>query len=382
MAVVLCHWEHFGFTATDGPAPFLDHKEMPGFQFLSLFYMEGWRGVEYFFLLSGFVFFWLYRDRLAAREVAPRRFWLQRLARLWPLHLATLFLVIALQAWHHSLTGTAFLYHHLDLYHFLLQLPLASSWGLEAGLSFNGPVWSVSVEVLLYLVFFLLAHRGWAKTSVCLGIIVLSLVGWALFPHNLLRGLYMFFFGGILYRVCLFLTDRRAGWHIAIYVACVLSWLTVLVHYFWVDLSGPFLAFGYAGKALFTKILPYFVLFPLTLIALVLLEVTGRLQLKRFSWLGDITYSSYLIHFPMQLTLICLVQQGVLEPTFFYDPGALLLFVLVLIPLSYLVFRFFEKPAQKLILNKYLTAPTSPKGSAAAVVNIVSEDQKTPRKER
>ena len=40
---------------------------------------------------------------------------------------------------------------------------MASEWGITQGESFDGPIWSVSVEVLVYLLFFLMLRvtRSW-----------------------------------------------------------------------------------------------------------------------------------------------------------------------------------------------------------------------------
>ena len=42
-----------------------------------------------------------------------------------------------------------------DLYHFLLHLFFISGWGFQEGSSFNNPVWSVSVELVIYVFFFI-----------------------------------------------------------------------------------------------------------------------------------------------------------------------------------------------------------------------------------
>ena len=39
---------------------------------------------------------------------------------------------------------------------FILNFFLVSGWGFEKGPSFNGPVWSVSVEIIIYFFFFYL----------------------------------------------------------------------------------------------------------------------------------------------------------------------------------------------------------------------------------
>src|SRR5690606_2751289 len=77
-------------------------------------------------------------------------------ARLYPLHFATLLLVAGLQALSFHLQLEFQIYPYNDLYHFVLNLFFVSHWGLEAGDSFHAPIWSVSVEVFIYILFWLL----------------------------------------------------------------------------------------------------------------------------------------------------------------------------------------------------------------------------------
>ena len=55
LAVVLWHWQHFFF---NGSVPGVFQREaQPFYSVLFLFYEKGWFAVDFFFALSGFVFF-------------------------------------------------------------------------------------------------------------------------------------------------------------------------------------------------------------------------------------------------------------------------------------------------------------------------------------
>ena len=153
LAVVLWHWIHFAYEGT-ARDPEFDVRVQPFFGVLRIFYERGFLGVEYFFLLSGFIFFWLYRVSIEEDRLSFRNFLVKRLSRLYPLHLLTLAMVVLLQQIYRSISGDFFVYPFNDAYHFVLNLGFASSWGLEKGWSYNAPVWSVSVEILLYILFF------------------------------------------------------------------------------------------------------------------------------------------------------------------------------------------------------------------------------------
>jgi len=93
-------------------------------------------------------------------------------------------------------------------------------------------------------------------------------------------------------------------------------------------------------------------LFPATIVSLVLLEAWWKPDLSSLSWIGDISYSSYLIHFPLQILFVLVFSWIGLTNAAFYSPWALLAFFLVLIPMSLASFHFLERPAQKAIRGR------------------------------
>ncbi len=104
----------------------------------------GWTGVSFFFILSGFVLTWSARssDTLG-------RFWRRRLCKIFPNHLVTAVVAYLLAS---VVLGTA-LPDSSWLNFLLLQ-----SWVPDLGVIFTGNVvaWSLSCELLFYLVFPLL----------------------------------------------------------------------------------------------------------------------------------------------------------------------------------------------------------------------------------
>jgi peptidoglycan/LPS O-acetylase OafA/YrhL len=147
LGVVVYHWPHFFFVGTkDGH---VDINLLPLSFILKPLYLEGWRAVDLFFCLSGFIFYWLYSKKIVSGATSLKEFFVLRFSRLYPLHFVTLLVAAAGQFLMLRYFGSFFVYPNNDLYHFLLQLVFASNWGFERGNSFNGPVWSVSVEVFL-----------------------------------------------------------------------------------------------------------------------------------------------------------------------------------------------------------------------------------------
>lgn len=116
----------------------------------------GFLGVDMFFTLSGFILAYNYLDRLGRRPslAAYGRFLWLRLARIWPVHLFTLNVMLALVVGAH-LAGTSLNSAEsirYDTSSYLENVTLTQVWW-RPGLSFNGPAWSVSAEWFAYLLF-------------------------------------------------------------------------------------------------------------------------------------------------------------------------------------------------------------------------------------
>lgn len=112
---------------------------------------KGYLAVDLFFILSGFVLWYNYAERLqGGRWGEAGRFLWRRIARIWPLHAAilALFVLFALAL---ALTGrdtAGYPFAELPLHAVLVQ-----NWGLTSKLAWNHPAWSISTEFAAYLLF-------------------------------------------------------------------------------------------------------------------------------------------------------------------------------------------------------------------------------------
>jgi len=84
---------------------------------------------------------------------------------------------------------------------------------------------------------------------------------------------------------------------------------------------------------------------------------------RRLAFLGNATYSSYLLHFPLQLLMVIVVDAIGWQRGIFYSPFMFLAFLSITIGSSLLVHRYFEMPAQKFIRTG--ASPASRRSSAA-----------------
>lgn len=364
LVVVIWHWQHF--YAISGRWPHVWHRESePFFALLRPFYLEGWAAVDVFFALSGFVFFWLYAGRVAAGEVRASAFAWKRFSRLFPLHLAALVLVVGLQALFRARTGTDFIFPSTDWGRLAASLFMAQQW-LPPTIAqcFNGPAWTVSVEAGLYVLFFLLCRLGFAGPK---SAVVVSLCGIALFFWNefIGRGVCGFFLGGVCYFAVAAIQARADARRIAkgviglaliLWVVTLLEIHSGLLHQRAEDFTDFIAAddFYAVQKVHIFQFLYVYTVVPVSIIALALHECvlgSGRLGgvYRRMSYLGDISYSTYMLHFPLQIGCALLALQFGFGPALFENGLMLLGFYVLLLGLAALSWRWFEMPAQQVL---------------------------------
>ncbi len=254
---------------------------------------KGYLAVDLFFLLSGFVLTHVYlarfRESVTARDY--RGFLVARVARVYPLHLFVLAaFVIAEFIFAHGravmpldgpLSVTA-IFANI----FMLQ-------GLDAlRLSWNYPAWSISLEFAAYLVFPLVLRllcQSRQRRRVVIASACAAILAWLSFttedglnqwsgPLALARCLPEFFLGSLAYGV--YRSGRWAGW--------LRSDWTLL-------LTAAALALTLHSGAHDALAVPLFVL-----LILAAVSNQGRgaalLNCRPLAWLGDISYSIYLLH--------------------------------------------------------------------------------------
>jgi peptidoglycan/LPS O-acetylase OafA/YrhL len=346
---VIFHYQHFFFTPFALPDTF-QNSQLPSFDRLSILYSGGWRAVELFFVISGFIFFYLYTDPVRSTAVSAHDFFILRFSRLYPLHFVTLIYVAAAQIISLTMDGQQIVFACNDAKRFALNLFFMTNWIPDRWdcASFNGPVWSVSVEIFLYATFFGFALFLPARWGVrLLAAIALAAIGAIVYRANASNLLgfpvLCFYSGGAAY--LLFEWSQKRVWFrnaIAVIALVGLSVCSARIFF------------------RFNDTLLYAVMFPATILLLALSQDWHHALGKRLRLIGDISYSTYLLHFPTSLSLILLAKAGLVQfdfsrpPTFF---GYLGLVVAISIASHYL----FERPAQRYLRRRFL----SPKEPAA-----------------
>lgn len=330
IAILFWHYQHFFYHGTAHASP-LRFEQQPLFGVFGLLYLHGDSAVQFFWLLSGFVFASTY----SGRNVSVGAFVRARVSRLYPLHLLTLIVVAALQVISFRLLGHAQIYANNDSYHFILNLFFASSWGLERGASFNGPIWSVSVEILVYAIFWLCLRRIFARgIALPLSVAAMALVVRTVVPPGDLKQisdcLAHFFIGVAAYVAYRTVGDKP---HVLLSVGGLLSLVGAMA----VQAPGP------ATTAGMILLLSGMLILVSAVDALTHRHKTVR-HLDRLRWIGDNSYGTYLWHVPIQIVTLIVLDRLRIDHDIARNPLFLAGFLATTMTVARLSYLFFERP--------------------------------------
>jgi len=121
---------------------------------------KGYLGVETFFILSGFILSHVYLEAVGDKRFRYGGFLWARMARVYPLHLVTLFGMIGLGL-AAGVAGMSIDGSLTDWRSLPANLTLTHAWGLAPSSAFNHPSWSISAEWAAYLGFPAFAFVAW-----------------------------------------------------------------------------------------------------------------------------------------------------------------------------------------------------------------------------
>jgi peptidoglycan/LPS O-acetylase OafA/YrhL len=310
----------------------------------------GFLAVDLFFILSGFVLTKTYEAQILSGSISARDFLARRFARLAPLHYLalSLFLLAELVSW---LGGGGHVVNwYMPLYSFFLNLAFLQNVGLTNEMTWNGVSWSISTEMVVNLLWFYVLVKlrptvaFFVSTVVVAGLFIFTTMGANLdftfankFGINigLVRCVMGFSLGVVMARTLS--TDGKsslAGHAAAVAVLALLAWV------------------GYAYKTPGMEGADYVVVlfaYP----ALVFLSL-GRsflspiLRSKPLVFLGDISYSVYLMH-----PLVALVVSRFLDLQAPYRGMVAISAVLLVATVTYYT---VEQPARR-YLTRRLAGP-------------------------
>ena len=305
---------------------------------LNFAYDHGANAVPVFFVISGLVFANVYLSQ--EKNETLHNFAVKRFARLYPLHLLTLFLILFLQTLFLKLYGKYELYTFNDIYHFFLNITLLLGWNFEMGRSFNTPVWTVGQEIFIYFLFFSLMifiKKHQIKFILLIYLFFLTIDKLKLADVNFLKEFINFtyfidftrlFFSGIFIYYIIKKFKNSKLLLIASFLCIAFSFLgTFKLHLF---------------------------CFSTVLLFVLLDRFNSNNKLKEiFTFLGSLTYSIYLLHTLTFLIFLFLLKQ-LNKIDLFYYQATFIIYILFTISLSLLSFKFFENKLNKHLRDKFI----------------------------
>jgi len=333
---------HFPFFST----PFInmgavDKTVLPFAGFLKLIYQYGGLAVETFWMISGVIFFYFYLNVIQDKKISFLHFMGLRFSRLYPLHLVTLISIAFLQYLYFKKFGTTFIYGNNDILHLVLNIFMISFWNAKFGLSFNGPFWSVSVEIFVYMIFFLLTFTGLFKKG--RNFILIALLFFCFYCLGIISPFYdclFYFFAGCL--LAQFFNKIHFGW---LTVILSFAFLLIMAKYQLPELRNNFYFIRILDLMIKTGVF--------TFLIVSFSRIFSRVD---FNWknilreMGNMTYSIYMIHVSICILMILLFNQHGIE--FYNNNLFFLLYLVFTCLLGYLFYRFFELPVQNWIRFK------------------------------
>ena len=328
----------------------------------------GYVGVNFFFVLSGFILVYTYADR----QTPARKFWWARFARIYPAYLFSLLL-----------TGPFFYYVCLKIHpapipfliwpqnHLvassLLVPALVQSWIPSAALAWNPPAWSLSDEAFFYLLFPVLLvwlakknWRAWIGIALACGVASLACtLGYAVFRPDgagfVNDDSYFTWLNVIKFFPLVRLPEFVLG------ACCGFLFLRKSVDRKW---GSPLVLIGLAYFATIVALgpyIPYSILhdsaltpgFALIIFGLALRPAwTSVLEYWPLVLLGDASYSFYLLH----SNFLGMIFQPRGEPLNL-PMWRLVAGVMIPIAVSIAVYKWIESPARRKLLGKKKREP-------------------------
>jgi peptidoglycan/LPS O-acetylase OafA/YrhL len=314
---------------------------------------EGFIGVSFFFILSGFVLTKSYKDRILEKAIPFDDFLVARMSRIYPLHILSLILILPFYLPAFTKSDISLWFIKLMAHLFLVQsfIPRGGVFYF-----FNGPSWSLSDEFFFYgcfplLIFFLVKCRRFVYLFpfiyllIPLGIYLTNPKNQeALFYINPIARLFDFSIGILIY----FLFEKRTRLSLKGYLFPFLkSLVEILV------LGIAFLFFMVHYKIPLGYRYSCFYWIPMVLIIYVFALNSGIISrfLSQELWvkLGEMSFSFYIWHGVVLEYFLIQPKSPLLD-----NPFALFLFLLgISVFIGFLSFHYVEKPLGDFIKSQF-----------------------------
>ncbi|MEW6983616.1 acyltransferase family protein [Colwelliaceae bacterium 6471] len=319
---------------------------------IAIFLSKGYLAVDFFFILSGFVIAFNYFDRIKLSDVKSiLRFYAKRFARVYPLHFLILICYLSIPLVH-ILTGRGFDFSgRYSVEGFWSGIMLIQTWGGLNEITWNIPAWSISTELLAYILFPLVViivkpiYNVFGKYGLAsfIALLLFSLSSIFSLTNQINLGENIQSLG--IFRCVLEFSCGVCVWLIYHnYKKSLMSYGALLY----------FLGIGIFALGFVLGLKDYYFV-PLSMVIILAGSISSKNFINEtfshrvFIWLGDISYSVYLTHYFVKDWFKML----------FLDSSSasivwILSYVAFVLLLSHYLYKYFEVPSKNAILHKLL----------------------------
>ncbi|RWC62578.1 acyltransferase [Mesorhizobium sp.] len=319
---------------------FLGRSTNPSIKSFHTLLFEGFNGVTFFFILSGFIISLSFTERARSGEVSFSDFIFFRVARLYPTHLLTLFAaIVAYRSWPYLASD-----YRLISNIFLVQATIPD---FDYYFSFNGVSWSISAEMIFYSIFCLVAFSS-SRQLVAFWLVLMFLIlinilafgangatgGWLIYINPAFRFID-FLTGMLLYR--LFKSNKL---RLAPTSATILEVASMAF------LGAATLVAVYGGVGFPYRLDIYYIL-PMSAVIFIFAHQRGFVSRVLAWWplvlLGDSSFALYMIHqIIVMVGARTMIVEPVNSPVYAAITSSVILVTCVLV--SVIIYKFFERP--------------------------------------
>jgi peptidoglycan/LPS O-acetylase OafA/YrhL len=310
-------------------------------------FTHAYLGVDLFFLLSGFILAHNYVERMQRPTLADvgQFLWL-RLARIYPVHLFTILVLLVLVTGANSAGYVLTQPDDFTLTAAVHNVLLLQAWGVSFG-TWNTPSWSISAEWFAYLMFPLLiiafarirsTSFAWLGFLACYSIFFWTASSWG--PgiayldgeRSLLRVIAQFTAGMMLYRVYQNRWLSPRFWGVVVWIAfgAVVAYASLvergpMLHMIPAPMMGLFILGLASSQGAWSKLL----------------------SSRPFVYWGEVSYALYMTHEIARLVFSkVLPGEPFRESALGVKFGVLLIFLTVVCAAAIFTYRFVEQPAR------------------------------------
>lgn len=326
-------------------------------------YIPAAQGVSFFFVLSGFILAYAY-PAFTSRE-SIERFYVARIARIWPLHLLTLIIWIVLiddfsLAKFEYADGIVRFFANILMIHAWVPIEIWQT-------SFNGVSWSISAEIFFYILFPIIIvnfQKYWKEiialqlTLIASIILLSSGMDQSDSRHPSLSSMLYFFPPARLleFTIGIFIHAAFKFWSLRRITLTSLQWTAIEISSVFLVCATMYASSNHQILYALNNSVKYFISVSGSAISFAIMIfvfstskgfVNVALSYKPLIILGESSFALYLIHYPL------IAWMGKHEDLF--RPGLITYAIMwaLAIFLSTLLHYFIESPIRKIILSAY-----------------------------